>query len=226
MRGDFKRETESLLIAAQDQAKDTNSVKKTIHQQELSDKCRLCGERVENVTHIVSSCKMLAQKDDKRRHDKVCLNLHWSLCQKYGFEVDTQWYLHEPEKVLENEHAKILWDFTIQTDRKIVHNRPDITLVDKETDRCFLIDVAVHGDGNIARKEFEKINNYADLRVEIERKWNRKTTVIPVVIGALGSIPHKLPYLLDQLKIKYSIGVFQKSALLGTANIVRRVLSI
>ena len=37
--------------------------------------------------------------------------------------------------------------------------------------------------------------------------------MIPVVIGALGSIPHKLPYFLDQLKIKYSVGVFQKSAL-------------
>ena len=222
VREDFKRETESLLIAAQDQALDTNSVKKTIYQQELSDKCRLCGERVENVTHIVSSCKMLAQKDYKRRHDKICLNLHWSLCQKYGFEVDTRWYLHEPEKVLETEHAKILWDFSIQTDRKIEHNRPVITLVDKKTDRCFLIDVAVPGDGNIARKEFEKINNYADLRVKIERMWNRKTSVIPVVRGALRSISHKLPYFLDQLKIKYSVGVFQKSALLGTANILWR----
>ena len=97
---------------------------------------------------------MFAQKDYKRRHDKVCLNLHWSLCQKYGLEVDTRWYLHEPEKVLENEHAKILWDFDIHTDWKIEHSRPDITLVDKKTDRCFLIDVAVPGDGNTARKEF------------------------------------------------------------------------
>ena len=94
---------------------------------------------------------------------------------------------------MENEHAKILWDLTTQTDQKIEHNRPDITLVDKNTDRCFLIDVAVPGDGNIARKEFKKINNYADLRVEIERMWNRKTSVMPVVIGVLRSIPHKFP---------------------------------
>ena len=80
-KGDLKRETKSLLIAVQDQALNTNSVRKTTCQQELSVKCRLCGERAENVNHIVTSCKMLAQKGYKRRRDKVRLNLHWSLCQ-------------------------------------------------------------------------------------------------------------------------------------------------
>ena len=64
-KGDLKRETESLLIAAQDQALNTNSVRKNIYHQVESDRCRLCGEAVENVTHIVSGCKMLAQKDYK-----------------------------------------------------------------------------------------------------------------------------------------------------------------
>ena len=27
-----------------------------------------------------------------------------------------KWYIHKPEIVLESEHCKILWDFTIQTD--------------------------------------------------------------------------------------------------------------
>ena len=80
-KGDLKRETKSLLIAVQDQALNTNSVRKTIYQQELSGKCRHCGERVENVTHIVSSRKMFAQKDYKRRNDKVHINLLWGLCQ-------------------------------------------------------------------------------------------------------------------------------------------------
>ena len=80
-KGDLKRDTKSPLIAVQDQALNINSVRKTTYQQDLSVKCRLCGERAENVTHIVTSCKMLAQKGYKRRHDKVCLNLLWSLCQ-------------------------------------------------------------------------------------------------------------------------------------------------
>ena len=59
-KGDLKRETESLLIAAQDQALNTNSVRKNICDQVESDRCRLCGEAVENVTHIVSAgCKII-----------------------------------------------------------------------------------------------------------------------------------------------------------------------
>ena len=33
--------------------------------------CKLSGETVEKVTLIVSDCKVLAQKDCKRRHDKA-----------------------------------------------------------------------------------------------------------------------------------------------------------
>lgn len=87
-KGNLKRETESLLIGAQDQALNTNSVRKNIYHQVESDRCRLCGETVANVTHIVSGCKMLAQKDYKWRYDKVCFHLHWCLSKKYGLDVD------------------------------------------------------------------------------------------------------------------------------------------
>ena len=78
-KGYLKRYTESLITAAQDQALNTNSIKKSIYWLNVSDKCRLCGEKVEMVRHIVSACSMLAQKDYKRWHDKVCLNLHCTL---------------------------------------------------------------------------------------------------------------------------------------------------
>ena len=91
----------------------------------VSDKYRLCGEKVESVMHIVSACSMLVQKDYKRRHDNVCLNLNWTLCRKYGLEVSKKWYQHKVDSVVENEVVKIiLWDFNIQTDREIKHRRP------------------------------------------------------------------------------------------------------
>ena len=36
-------------------------------------------------------------------------------------------------KVLENDDVKILWDFSVQTDHKLEHNKPDILTVDKKT---------------------------------------------------------------------------------------------
>ena len=73
--GNLKREIESLLSAAQEQALNTNSVRKSYHK-DVSKKCRLCATHVENVLNIVSGCSMLVQKEYKRRHDKVCLNIH------------------------------------------------------------------------------------------------------------------------------------------------------
>ena len=45
-----------------------------------------------------------------------------------------------------------------------------------------LIDVAISGDGSVIKKEAEKILKYKDITVEIQRMWNVKTNVIPVII--------------------------------------------
>jgi hypothetical protein len=47
-----------------------------------------------------------------------------------------------------------------------------------------LIDVAIPGDRNVIKKEAEKILKYKDLTIEIQRMWNVRTNVIPVIIGA------------------------------------------
>ena len=60
--GELKREAESLICAAQEQALRTNAIKNGIDHQHVSPLCRLCKEKVESVTHIVSSCSVLAGK--------------------------------------------------------------------------------------------------------------------------------------------------------------------
>ena len=64
----------------------------------------------------------------------------------------------------------------IQCDREIHHRKPDIVLVDKVNNECMIIDVACPGDHNLVKKKFEKLNNYSELRVEVARLWNKKTT--------------------------------------------------
>ena len=51
-----------------------------------------------------------------------------------------------------------------------------------------LIDVAIPGERNVIKKEAEKILKYKDITIEIQRMWNVKTRVIPVIIGATGNI--------------------------------------
>jgi hypothetical protein len=51
-----------------------------------------------------------------------------------------------------------------------------------------LIDVAISGDRNVIKREAEKILKYEDLTIEIHRMWNVKTKMIPVIIGATGTV--------------------------------------
>ena len=75
-KGNFKRETESLLIAAQDNDVRTNHIKARIDKTQQNSKCRLCGDRDETINHIISGCKKLARKEYKARHDWVGKVIH------------------------------------------------------------------------------------------------------------------------------------------------------
>jgi hypothetical protein len=63
----------------------------------------------------------------------------------------------------------------------IPSNKPDIVIRDYEKGTCMLLDVANPGDRNVIRKEAEKILKYKDLTIEIQRMWNVKTRVIPLI---------------------------------------------
>ena len=87
------------------------------------------------------------------RHGNVAKMLHWKLCKNGGSNKAEKWYIHKPEKVLESENCKILWDFPIQTDKTLEHNRPDITVIDKKSKKCMLIDPACPFNTRIERKK-------------------------------------------------------------------------
>ena len=81
-----------------------------------------------------------------------------------------------------------MWNQQVQTDRAIPNKKPGITIHDNENGTCMLIDDAISGDRNVIKKEAEKILKYKDLTIEIQRMWNVKTKVIPVIIGVTGTI--------------------------------------
>ena len=76
----------------------------------------------------------------------------------------------------------------VQTNRHIFANRPDNIIKDKVNSTCKLIDMTVPCDKKVSSKEIEKKSKYKDLEIEIQRMWNMKTEVIPIVIGALDTI--------------------------------------
>ena len=80
-------------------------------------------------------------------------------------------------------------------------------------------------DENIQDKKL-KINKYQSLKIELEQLWKVKIMVIPVVVGVLGAIGDRLPGWLAQIPGTISEVELQKSALLETAQVLRRVLRL
>ena len=88
-----------------------------------------------------------------------------------------------------------------------------------------LIDVAISGDRNVIKKEAEKILKYKDLTIEIQRMWNVKTRVIPIIIGATGTISKSFRQYVSNIPGNRGVRELQKTAILGTAHILRKVLT-
>ena len=126
---------------------------------------------------------------------------------------------------MEDDDVKLIWDINIQCDNVIEARRPDLILVDKKAKSCVIIDVAIPGDCRIREKEIEKIEKYPNLKRERERFWSlKKVKVAPVVVGALGCISKGFSGWVDTLGVKLNVGMVQKSVLLRTARILRKVL--
>jgi hypothetical protein len=84
--------------------------------------------------------------------------------------------------------------------------------------------VAIPADRNVTQKEAEKKLKYKSLCTEIQRMWNMTCLVIPVVIGVTGIVARGLMKNLEVIPGKHSIDSLQKTAVLGTSHIIRKVL--
>ena len=227
----LKRATESMICAIQEQAITTRHIQRRIHQTTTNDQCRLCRRSTETIHHIISGCTVMAPTKYLQRHDNVCKYVHDQLLLEYGFkESATAWYQHQPRAVEENEKVKILWNFSVQTDHAIQHNKPDIIVIDKRTKVARIIDIAIPNDNNICRKRFDKIRAYTDLAVEIKTLWGLvKVDIVPIIIGATGTMYNNLEKDIEKLtleRVNFDKFHAQKITLLGTAHIVRGFLQI
>ena len=99
--------------------------------------------------------------------------------------------------------------------------RPNIILIDKKERKGIIIDIAVLADLGVEEKERRKIKR------ELGRLWKLKMVkVLPIVIGALGSATKEFDGWIGKLGITNNVGVMQKTALLGTTRILKKVLEM
>ena len=92
---------------------------------------------------------------------------------------------------------------------------------------CKIVDFAVPAEHRIKLKEFEKKDKYLDLARELKKKtWNMKVTVIPIVIGAFGTVTKGLLKGLEDLEVGGRVETIKTTALLRTAKVLHYHLLI
>lgn len=227
--GYLAKSTEAFVCAAQEQALKTRLAEsKWDVENEISPLCRVCGEEAETVWHLTSGCKVLAQKEYRRRHDRMGLRVYWELCRKYDVKSAARWFEEVPDKVRRSKDGRIeiWWDRSVETTQQVESNRPDVVVVDNDLKKWLIVDFAVPSDRNVTSKEQEKIAKYAPLAHQIRKLHSVSTSIVPIVVGSLGIVTRRLEDGLKELDIPDVLGGLQTSAIIGTTNILRKVLNL
>ena len=94
----------------------------------------------------------------------------------------------------------------------------------KKKRNCKIVDFAFLADHRIKLEECVKKGKYIDLARELKKLWNMKVTIVPIVIGAFGTITKGLLRGLEDFEVGGRVETIQTTALLKTARVLRRIL--
>ena len=227
-RGFLSKSVEGFMFAAQEQTLRTRWKRAKIEKEDVSDRCRICGKEMETVLHLVAGCEVLSKGGYKRRHDKMGLRIYWEMCKKNGIKCSEKWYeeVPDPVRISDDKKKEIWWDRKVQTSQKLDHIRPDVVLFNREGNgECIIVDFAVPWDKNVQKKEQEKIESYVPLAEDITKMHKMHAKFVPIVVGGMGTVSPNLLGHLKALGVPDVIGSLQSTAIVGTYNILRKVLN-
>eukprot|EP00957_Ditylum_brightwellii_P074607 5669297-Ditylum_brightwellii.AAC.1 len=136
-----------------------------------------------------------------------------------------QWYKHSPIPSIIDGNITITWDLKIVVDKKLEHNCLDIVVIDKDTCTTQIIGIVVPFDTNVVDKTAEKITKYRDLEIALKKNWDvKKIQTISIVVGSFGTVCTSFWHYLSKVSTFIRPELVQKTAVLGTAHMLRHVL--
>ena len=112
-KGNLKAETESEIVAAQDQELNTKYYATKKLNTETDSKCRLCQQHDETIDHIISVCPILAKEQYVKRHDKVSAQIHFNICNEIGVQLDKKTLVRTCTKLVSNKSRR-QGDYTVE----------------------------------------------------------------------------------------------------------------
>ena len=147
--------------------------------------------RQKSTWNIVAWCTILAPSEYTTRYSKVAGYIHWTACKHMGLQITDKYYGHKSERVMNVNSATVMLDVLVITDWTVLANWPDIVLL---TDRYNHTRWFKH-----YHKRSWKNKQVQNLEIEIIRMLKERTNIVPVIIGALGTIKKGLDQYLQLL---------------------------
>ena len=138
------------------------------------------GNKRTRGNHPDNSIIKIIWEESERLEETCC---HWSFIEKLSAYAGVK--NSQSSKII---IIKLLWDLNIQTDHLIPARRPDLIIIHKNKRIYKIVDFAVPADHRINLKECAKKDKYLDLARELKKLCNMKVMIVPIVIGALGTI--------------------------------------
>ena len=196
--------------------------------------CRLCMQYQETVHHLVAGCKVIAGNDYLQRHNNALMIFAVAWGKQEGLLAEeTVWYKQKWEKgkVLENEKAKMVWDFEYKLRKSNTARRPDLTLELKNEKKIFICDMSCPQEKNITSRRNGKITKYRQLAFETrEKRPGYEVKVKALVIGSLGGGLMETEKTIkemigDEKSAETTSKEMQKTVLMESESILRKILS-
>ena len=169
--GRLRPQTDALILAAQDDVLHTRWYRNRILRNSSLLMCRVCGNAIQTVKHILNMCDPNRFSLYKERHNRTILILLWRLLKEYGFKEEEPWYKLEAKPVYENKSVKILWDTSIPTDEEMTERRPELVVEDRLCKSIFIIEMSIPSDSNINGRWQEKFQKYQKLAADMRKQF-------------------------------------------------------
>ena len=196
--------TEADIVAAQDGVTHLRKYLVEVTGQSGPVTCRACGNAPETVGHVLAACGAQLFHLIKWRHDRMLYLLVRALLQGLGLSLPREYHAIGGEAkpgVYGSESQVVKVDMRSPTIERVQACRPDVTIRLEDRQETYLLDVACPWDGGVEKREREKYHKYQALAADLARQWRGKVEVVPVVIGALGTVKRaekhlaKVPFL-------------------------------
>ena len=145
------------------------------------------------------------------------------MCKKFKFDHTNKWYMHYPAPVLENDTQTMgLWR-TNGSPNLGKKTRPNNYQQKKEK----LQNCRLCRPGWPQNKTWRKVKRKISTST-LQKNWKKKrrmrVTIIPIVIGAFGTVTKGLLKGLEDLEVGGQVATIKTTTLLRTARILKRVL--